>query len=405
MNAVKALAPLIIRSAGRVPGLGAAVGLLERRRRTAVLAHHVGRRRPAIDAAVVPEIAPDARDCAIAARLLAAHRAAAATGPLAPEPARADLWLGIYRRQRRFAGILERGDPVELAGYLCNVARHDAGQGILQGDIEAARIARDSSYRAFLALMTKDTLVGLAEAVGALAVENPAQGALGASLRADPSALVEAIEQRVGLALRPPEIDGGLFKLSTSRGRFGERDLNAIFTALLVRRTGAERVCEIGAGSGRVAYWSHRLGLPSITLVDLPHVNVVQGYYLLRSLPDAAITLHGEPADPRASLRILPSHAIAAAVEPGFDLVLNQDSFPEMHADTVADYLSFVRTACPAGARLLSINHESKPPYGPGLVHVSVPEAIARAGGFELAERTPYWLRKGYVTEVYRVLG
>ncbi len=397
------IAPRIIRGAGRVPGLGAAVGLLERRRRTALLAHRFGRRRPAIDAAVVPEIAPDARDHAIAARLLAAHRAAADAGPVVPPAGRADLWLAIYRRQQRFAAILTRGDADELAGYLCNVARHDAGQGILQGDVESARIARDPSYRAFLALMTKDTLVCLAEAVGALAVENPAQGALGASLHADPSFLVAAIEERVGIDLAPPEVDGGLLKLSTSRGRFGERDLNAIFTALLVRRLGADRVCEIGAGSGRVAYWSHRFGVRSITLIDLPHVNVVQGYYLLRSLPAAEIALYGEAAGPDTAVRILPSHAIADVPDLPYDLVLNQDSFPEMHPDTVADYLRWVRAAC--RGRLLSINHESKPAYGRGLVHVSVPEAIARAGGFELADRTPYWLRKGYVTEVYAVLG
>jgi hypothetical protein len=369
-----------------------------------MLQHHVGRRRPPIAAEIVPDIQPETRDVEIAARLLAAHRAAAADGPPLPDPARADLWRGIYRRQRRFAEVLARGDPHELAGYLCNVSRHDASQGITQGDVEFARITRDRSYRDFLALLTKDSLVALAEALGALPVENPAQGSLGASLHADPDVLVAEVERRLGIELRPPEIDGGLLKLSTSRGRFGERDLNAIFTAWVVHRTmpPGGRICEIGAGSGRVAYWSHRLGARPITLIDLPHVNVVQGYYLLRSLPDAPIALYGEPPPSGASLRILPNHATAAGHAHAYDLVLNQDSFPEMHPDTVGDYLRWIRGV--GAGRLLSINHEDKPPYGRGLAHVSVPEAIARAGGFELEDRTPYWLRKGYVTEVYRVL-
>ena len=405
MSPPASIAPLLLRGAGRVPGLSPVLGLLERPRRQAMLQHRVGRRRPPIAAGIVPDIEPGAPDIAIAARLLAAHRAAAAAGPPLPDPARADLWRGIYRRQRRFAEVLARGDAHELAGYLCNVSRHDASQGITQGNVEYARITRDRSYRDFLALLTKDTLVALAEALGALPVENPAQGSLGASLHADPEVLVAEVERRVGIELRPPEIDGGLLKLSTARGRFGERDLNAIFTAWVVHRTlpPGGRICEIGAGSGRVAYWSHRLGAGPITLIDLPHVNVVQGYYLLRSLPDAPIALYGEPAAPGSSLRILPNHAIAAGYAHDHDLVLNQDSFPEMHPDTVGDYLRWIRSLGP-GRRLLSINHENKPPYGRGLAHVSVPEAVARAGGFELEDRTPYWLRKGYVTELYRVL-
>jgi hypothetical protein len=52
----------------------------------------------------------------------------------------------------------------------------------------------------------------------------------------------------------------------------------------------------------------------------------------------------------------------------------------------------------------VSINHESKPAYGAGFAQVSVPEIIREIGGFELQERYPYWLRRGYVVEVYRTL-
>jgi hypothetical protein len=55
------------------------------------------------------------------------------------------------------------------------------------------------------------------------------------------------------------------------------------------------------------------------------------------------------------------------------------------------------------GGKLMSINHESKPPYGEGLAHLNVSEAVERLGGFELEHRFPYWLRKGYVLEIYSV--
>jgi hypothetical protein len=72
-----------------------------------------------------------------------------------------------------------RNDPEELATYLCNLSRHDAGLGIVQGNREYDRIVRDRSYRDFIALMTKDKLVSLAEAVGVLRLRTPSKARSG----------------------------------------------------------------------------------------------------------------------------------------------------------------------------------------------------------------------------------
>jgi len=211
------------------------------------------------------------------------------------------------------------------------------------------------------------------------------------------------------VSVSPPDIDGRLLKLRTSHGLFGERDLNAIYTALLTERmscrlgvTGPARICEIGAGTGRVAYWSMRFGAKSYTIIDLPQVNVLQGYYLLKGLGADRVALYDEAWTHSAErmVRILPAHATWERRGDEYDIVLNQDSFPEMDSDTVEDYLRWIGATSARG--LLSINHESKPTYGPALVQVSVPEVIEHLGGFELLDRYPYWLRKGYVVELYR---
>lgn len=358
---------------------------------------------------LVADKAPHADDTAIAERLLAAYRAARASDERSGETERADLWSAIYREQGRFTAILDRGDPAELAAYLCNAPRHDATHGIVQGDKEFERIRSDRSYRSFVALMTRDKVVSLAEALGVVPVENPEQGAFGESVRSDLDELLDRIAERIGIAIAPPDIDGGLLKLRTTSGLFGERDLNAIFTAHLLRSIldGQQEpaICEIGGGSGRVAYWSHRLGPTSYAIVDLPHVNVVQGYYLLKSLPAARITLFGETAATagEGDIRVLPDHAISSLDSGRYDLVLNQDSFPEMSQATVRDYLSWISQSC--RGQLISINHESKPPYGDGMLHTSVPETVREVGGFRLRQRFPYWLRRGYVVESYRVTG
>jgi hypothetical protein len=356
---------------------------------------------------LVGDKTPTSEDIAIAGRLLRAFRAATASGDAEHNSEHHDVWTVIAAQQGHFASILRRGDDEELARYLCNVSRHDAAVGITQGHEEYKRIAADRSYRGFLVLMAKDKLVSLAEAVGFLPVENPEQGSFGANLHVNSDELVAGISRKLGIDISPPDIDGGLLKLKTNRGLFGERDLNAIFTALLLRRVlnGARdlQICEIGGGSGRVAYWSRRLGLTSYTIIDLPHVNVVQGYYLLKALPADRVLLYGEDAKADThELTIWPNHAVHELHGPEYDLVLNQDSMPEMSRPIVDDYLGWIRARC--RGVFLSINHESKAAYGDGVRQVSVPEAVAEIGGFELQDRYPYWLRRGYVVERYRVL-
>lgn len=400
-------APLARRVARRAWRLREQLDLRARSRRLNILQHEMGIMPPSVNAVIVADKVATQHDLEIAERLLAAHRAAARAAPQAQQPAeRDDLWTKIAARQSRFASILEGGDAAELASYLCNVSRHDASEGITQGEHEYARITSDRAHRRFIALMALDKLVSLAEAVGALPVENPEQGSWGTTARSRPAELVERISARLGTEITPPDVDGGLLKIDTGRGLFGERDANAIYTAHLLRETTrgllGPRICEIGGGSGRVAYWSRRFGLTSYTIVDLPHVNVVQGYYALKSLPADEIVLYGEePAGASAGcLQILPAHAVEELDGSRFDLVLNQDSFPEMSPATVADYLRWIAARCDGW--LMSINHESKPTHG-AFEHVSVPEMTSAHGGFELGYRFPYWLRRGYVVELNRI--
>ena len=292
------------------------------------------------------------------------------------------------------------GEPRRLARYLCNVARHDASRGLTQGDLEYERILQDVSYRDFILLMTHDKLVALAEALGFIALENPEQGRWGKNLGLDADALVTGISKSLGVDITPPNLDGGLLKMRTGHGYFNERDLNAVFTAHMVRGIAGngQSICEIGGGSGRVAYWSVRMSAASYTLIDLPHANVVQGYYLMKALGSDRVRLYGEAEKPGQLVRIYPCQALGTLDASAFDIVVNQDSFPEMHRDTVADYLRWVRAG--RRPRLVSINQESQAMYQ-GRRQVSVPEVAAGVVGLERCQRFPYWLRKGYVVEVY----
>jgi hypothetical protein len=372
--------------------------------RSPVIAHDFGPRPPNVPAQIVPDLAPTEADVRAAARLSAAYHRAIADDPQRSQDGAADVWTHIRLGQRAFHEVLDGKDARALAAYLCNMCRHDATRGTVQGDDEFRRISADAKYRAYIALMAKDKLVSLAEAVGAIPCENPEQGSWGTNLHLDADDLVARVERLIGIPVAPPDIDGGLLKLSTSRGLFNERDLNAIYTAWMLRQqlpTSAV-LAEIGAGSGRVAHWAWKMGFRSYTIFDLPHVNVVQGFYLLKALPDADIALYGEPEARAggAGITILPHFRVFDTGPGTFDLVLNQDSFPEIHADVVRRYLGHIRSM--SRRHFLSINHESgaRGPEGPQL---NVPAEIARVGGYRRVSRALYWLRRGYAAELYEI--
>jgi hypothetical protein len=322
-----------------------------------------------------------------------------------------DLWSSICKLQQHFFALLEQGNPEALAGYLCNMARHDATIGITQGIQEHDLIASNSDYAYFRRLLIKDKLISFAEAVGAIGYECPEQGPWGEHLHSDLDNLLQTLEAHVGISLTPPPIDGGLLKIPAGEGLFHDRDLHAQFAAWSMRALvgpGAA-VCEIGGGVGRCAYWAQQFGLGQFTLIDLPHINVLQGYYLLKSLPWNHVQLFGE-TDGNARVRIWPNAAKDQVSTEEVEIVFNQDGLPEFHPIVALDYIAWSKRI--SRKWLYSINQESAAAYaqefcapaGEGDTKQNVVGTlVAQSDGFQRTMRAPYWLRKGYASELFRV--
>jgi len=122
----------------------------------------------------------------------------------------------------------------------------------------------------------------------------------------------------------------------------------------------------------------------------------------MKALPDTPFRLYGEPANARdeGAITIFPPHCIKEFQPKLFDLVLNQDSFPEIHAHIVRDYLTEI---VKISRSFLSINHESCPPGVAGVHQIRVQDIIEKVGGYQRLWRVPYWLRRGYVMELYKI--
>jgi putative sugar O-methyltransferase len=177
--------------------------------------------------------------------------------------------------------------------------------------------------------------------------------------------------------------------VATPRGVISYRAIQALYQAwrlfALVDRDPEARVVEIGAGLGRTAFYARQLGLRNYTIVDLPMSCVAQAYFLGRTLGDDAVSLLGEE---RSGISILPPSAFLDG-EDTYDLVVNVDSLTELDPKVAKAYCKVIRER--AGV-LLSINHES---------NLFTVREMCNAIGMVSVGRTPYWMRAGYVEEVF----
>jgi putative sugar O-methyltransferase len=160
--------------------------------------------------------------------------------------------------------------------------------------------------------------------------------------------------------------------------------------ASLVDGTGS-RVVEIGAGTGRTAFYVRHFGITDYTIIDLPITNVVQANFLSRVLDYKTVALFGEEED-RSQIRILPSTAFFRS-DDKYDLVVNVDSLTEMSVETARSYCLAIKNRT---QKFLSINHEAND---------FTVRNICSETGFPKGSRHPYWLRRGYVQELFSFSG
>ncbi len=219
----------------------------------------------------------------------------------------------------------------------------------------------------------------------------------------DSDRLANEIERRIGIKIFPPEIDGGLFKLVLKNGSFDERDLWSLYAAWRINCLAEKNsaIAEIGAGMGKVAMFTNRFHFENYSIFDLPLMNVIQGWYLIEALPDKKITLYGEAEKSQNTVKIMPYWEFEKR-DKKYNLVLNQDSFPEINRNVVEAYLNNIKKCA---KYFLSINHEHQAPLFSGSENrnLVVPNIVEGVGGFERIYRFPFWLRKGYAEELYKI--
>ena len=328
-----------------------------------------------------PAPAVEVDDTDLVARIIAAYRLSVGTmgGPSE------SLWEGaFFELKRDVHDALIGGNPADVKRLLRNPEKTDLFYGF---EYLARSLPSNTPEHAPYSILAYQDLLLLAEAIGARKLWNPEDARRIPLPEVD--TLLDILDPLLGFRVVFPNLFSGEIGLATSRGVCSARAVQALYqtwriTNLLGGALDA-RIIEIGAGLGRTAFYVRQFGIRDITIIDLPLSAVAQAYFLGRTLGPDAISLFGEH---RSGIRILPPTAFLDATDQ-YDLVVNVDSLTEMSSQTARAYCQAIKSRADA---FLSINHEAN--------SFTVGEITASAG-MRAANRAPYWLRRGYVEEVF----
>jgi hypothetical protein len=364
-----------------------------------VLEHTHGLLHSPLSARFAPTVKPTGkispRSRQAAERVVMAYRKTKADSAAPPA---ASMWDALTADRREFVTALEAGNVPAVQGMLEKLFVSPLVHGLGQVHISHLEILDEPITH--LGFHFTDTLISLAEAVGAIRVSCMGQDAPGhlRPLHRDLDAIMTMLQPRLGFEPGYEDVCSAFgFRVA---GRLCTIDsLTHAYAAYRLKQLGAglrECVFELGGGYGGLALMAHRAGIGRYAIFDLPWVNALQGYYLIVNLPENAVRLHGESA---GNYRVEPYWQLYAEKENACDFSANSDSLPEMGHATALDYLKHLHRV--TGKLFLSINQEAKAHYGGAEPQNCVRELNELFRGFRCLSRQRHWLRQGYIEEVF----
>ncbi len=270
------------------------------------------------------------------------------------------------------------------------------------------KFLKGTTYITNFYLYYMDSLVNLAEYLNLIPVECTEQNVYGQALSLKPEFYIQAIEKELQKKLPFPSFQPGFYGIKTKQGFFSDRHFVYIYLALSIKEYLKDiknpKICEIGGGSGLLAYYLDWLGIKDITIIDLPTVSMISAYFLQRNMPHREFLfqdsnkIHTSPE----AIKLLIQDCVHTIPDKHFDLVINCDSMPEIDSAVVKLYLLHIRRI---SARFYSINQESNAARWLNTSEKQniVSHMIREMGGFKRHSRNLFWIRPGYVEEFYTV--
>ena len=204
---------------------------------------------------------------------------------------------------------------------------------------------------------------------------------------------LDSIDEALGIRVAFPNPFEGEWGIHTARGCVSERAIAALHQAFLVaqvaRFAGGTHCLEIGAGMGRTAFYARQLGL-RYTIIDLPMTLVGQALFLSATLGENSVWMPGDEMSAEGRIELFPATELDALRARKFDVILNVDSLTEIGQRDAEMYMQYIKT----NAKIfISINHEAN--------IFTVNELASSISELLPLSRSNYWLRPGYVEELF----
>jgi hypothetical protein len=358
-------------------------------------------RRPAETVAAPVEAAQAAE------RVLGAYRLAMTEGRERGETLEG-LWRDlVHSNYAPLRDALAGGDPARLAEVLEPMFGTTLTTGLSMGG--EVQILDSRRGRAYFIDWWLDGLLCLAAYLGIMG-ETMEYGQSALRTPRDIDNLYSAVQRALGIDLTFPHVANswGVEYRGTLTPRSAWRHIHSAHQlSVEARGIASPRFVEVGAGFAGVAFWLRRF-LPSCsyTAYDLPIVNAIAGYFLLRAFPTGRIVLADDEwtlGDGEPHLALQPYWRIEDEPDRSCDVALNQDSLPEMPRHAAERYIEtfdrIVRVA------FQSENHEGGElwdRHDPSTAQLRLPELEGRFTRLARAHRYRAWMRRGYVETVYR---
>ncbi|MBT6716887.1 MAG: putative sugar O-methyltransferase [Nitrospina sp.] len=318
------------------------------------------------------------------------------------------LWAGGLREKYgKLSSVLESGDPKILASTLSSMFREQFVYGLAYGDL--FKHSTSTLGNKIWSLKYRDDLIALAEYLGVVRNESPQQGRIAPTLNENLDSLVKNIESHLKISMNFPDVgapygilaNGSLIAMEHPEHIYAALRLHHAITNYLDEDNNKKlHLVEIGGGYGGLGHWIRALGrtpLQSYTIIDLPMVNVLQGYFLSKAFHPSDVCFFGESPTTETLYHVLPTISFES-ISHSVDILINENSMPEMTDQIVEGYIRTAKDK--VTGMFFSYNHEAFATAS-GVHHVLVSEIVNRVGGFERMARNVSWVRNGYVEETY----
>jgi hypothetical protein len=341
-------------------------------------------------------------DITLARRIMAAYRLSKTADPDFQLVEPGSTWSILQDlNYARLLSLLHSGDEASLASLFGQLFSTKTVDGYTMATWFDSRPHRWWIWGAAIVA----NIASLAEYSGLFSVECAEQGLPGAIFRHGADAIFEKLEEYLGVRIEAPQI--GAPRGIRISGRFISRETcTQIYTACQIvaaidqhLASRPVRILEIGAGYGGLCYWLRKLldeRLDNYTIIDLPSTNAVIAYYLANACGHDLVRLFGEcdGRSPSGTVSISPATRLDDLAAGDFNVIINQDSMPELPPFEIQRYLEWI--AAHTSGLFFSFNQETKHNG-----QLSVPDFTRSMPNLKRLSRHASWDRRGYVEEVY----